>query len=1143
MNTAIKCSGVYDPEDPRDLFTLVKKRNPLPFVPRRATAPVANPHEFSNNMRQLAVCTVAWDMGGNPTYAEGFQVCDLFGSIRDLTQYHRVCPGRKSFSADFGVKYSGDVNKGDRVDVSKLDTWADVVTITDVYHLNPDIVSKAVRASKSGRCYVVTRRFKGYCGADEREGNMVWHRVFDKDSYAGEILAYPDAHNPPYPPHPDSEFLFNPIEGLTGSIVAISGPYYVLRFIASSTPQARVPTSDPDVMYGPRDALWVMENPLLAPLRMGYRAVRNNALVRYVAGDDPCFLFDTKAYYQGMTRFAGRPLTGANQTEIRTWVASEVESRDWAKQFRATPLSSRVDHVISLTCDELFRNVLECAPHLYDMRVANSENERLAREARAQNPPTKVRRVEYSTAAKVFVGVAAAAIAWRYRDSVAGAISRTSGSILQGARRELGRAVCGQVLPTLKDSVVGVLSGAALLAQSATGRSTPGALFREAPLLSAVSETLLFRIDPRMQLVIMGFEYLRYRETSPIHLLLAAVGPGTWTSMGIHLFWNLLTGGRAPTYGWDGHGRRFSFFGFNFLTAPVSKSFGKPVVKGPFSRSLPPSEVRLEPVTPTCPEWNDKVMGTVRVRCEDFDIVVKDRESLNKAYAACLRKSVVRSTHAAYSLLRFDQEVIPSSKTALTTLTAVFRRLLTRPNAIKGVHRDLRSGWSYVTQLERRLGLYRSQSDPRRAVREFVLHETNNVTRARLLEAFDEANRGLPKPLFSKGFVKNNECLGLPDKERLVVNVSPRDQILFVSANTLVCAYLKQLFRPFEAFVGGEVVYIFYCSGLTVGELEAVVNSLATLRNAILVAGDDSLVKLQGHYYCNDFSKFDGSRSPASVAATLERLRAMGLFESEIGAFREATNQRLVAASDGVRFDTRLDSVFPTGILLTTPINGMDNIACMLAAFSRVLVEGESHDEAFSWCGRELGFVLKVHRCSSLERVDFLKGLFTNVQGVYRYLPLPGMIFKLCKMNNDPVAVFGREAGVLSASFPHLTLQQWSYVCMARAISLAWKYVPREYPILGTFLSRCDFIAGEDVLSPNTSYTSCVVEDARYKIQYDRALLEKLDLDSVYDQMSARYGLEVEVLKELDALVASIDSFPWKLEHEAFEQILTVDYR
>jgi len=331
--------------------------------------------------------------------------------------------------------------------------------------------------------------------------------------------------------------------------------------------------------------------------------------------------------------------------------------------------------------------------------------------------------------------------------------------------------------------------------------------------------------------------------------------------------------------------------------------------------------------------WTDKCMGSVRVRGADYDEVVNDQETLSAAYDYCCTQSVSRRSHTAYSLLRFSHEVIPTTKTACTTLTAIVRRLITRPNAVLGKHRDLTHGWALVSQLEKVLNVYRRLDDPRRAVTQFVLFETNSVTRGRLLTAFEEANAGLPRQPYSKGFVKNNECLGLPDKERFVVNVSPRDQILFVGAYTLVNDQLKKEFRPRVLELGGEVVHVFYCSGLTVTELEGVVNFIAQVRNAILVAGDDSLVKLQGHYYCNDFSKFDGSRSPASIAATLERLRAMGLFESELTHFREATNQRLVATSDGVRFDTRLNSVFPTGILLTTVINGMDNIACMLAAF------------------------------------------------------------------------------------------------------------------------------------------------------------------------------------------------------------------
>jgi len=208
-----------------------------------------------------------------------------------------------------------------------------------------------------------------------------------------------------------------------------------------------------------------------------------------------------------------------------------------------------------------------------------------------------------------------------------------------------------------------------------------------------------------------------------------------------------------------------------------------------------------------------------------------------------------------------------------------------------------------------------------------------------------------------------------------------------------------------------------------------------------------------------------------------------------------------------------------------------------------VLACGLDHAEAFSWCGRELGFVLKVKLCSSLERTDFLKGMFVVHEGVYRYLPLPGMIFKLCKMNNDPLIVFSTQVKALHRAFPCVSERKWSLICMARAISLAWKYVPRSYPILGTFLARCDYLAMEETLPLDSSFTKCVVEDAQYKIQYDGAFLGVLDLDSVYDQLSTRYGLEGDVLRELDNLVASVQTFPWSLDHDAFERLLDVDYR
>lgn len=534
----------------------------------------------------------------------------------------------------------------------------------------------------------------------------------------------------------------------------------------------------------------------------------------------------------------------------------------------------------------------------------------------------------------------------------------------------------------------------------------------------------------------------------------------------------------------------------------------------------------LTPFNPPEPEWTDHTVGVVRVKFQDGTVVdVNGPATLAFAWAKCvaLEERVVKDKYTGVLMLSPSCTVFPVDKNACTTLHAIIGRQMTRPHVHKGAVVDF-PAWRKVETLIESTNLWPTEAELNYNVQEF-LQQTNNVTRARVLAGFEASQVDGYIPARQSLFVKNDETLAKP-RPRAIVSVDPVCQAPLAPVAQALKTVLKE-YCPRVWEVAGERVEIWYCSSMVAAELDAMFESIIASKYAIVVAGDDSMVVYNGNVYCNDFSKFDGSRSKSSVRAQLCVFRKLGIPLAQCEQQRKLTCYKYTATVEGVVFTGEVEHMFPTGIVTTTVSNGVDNMSAMAYGVSEGIANKLEPDEAFKLIGRDLGFVLKIRETPCLYQMDFLKGWWIPTTQGLRWINLPSMILKASKVGTTPLHIFRKATKDPDEAFRYLVY----------SISKCWKGIPREYPVFGAYLSVCDRL-GSHIDNPG-AYRAGIVENAEYKVW---TRVTDIVVSVVFDMIAKRYGVEVSDVMSLDSMIRGIDTLPCYIAHPVLDAMLRVDY-
>lgn len=235
----------------------------------------------------------------------------------------------------------------------------------------------------------------------------------------------------------------------------------------------------------------------------------------------------------------------------------------------------------------------------------------------------------------------------------------------------------------------------------------------------------------------------------------------------------------------------------------------------------------------------------------------------------------------------------------------------------------------------------------------------------------------------------------------------------------------------------------------------------------------------------------------------------------------DATNFLLKLKEGDAIFTVPVEWMFPSGIVFTTPINGLDNLMFNAYVFMRI-EDGLSVAEAYGDAGIVLGFKTKLEETPHHYQQSFLKKWpVPTMFGTTVWINLPSMILKACKTLNNPCTIF-KETDRSKALYK-----------LAGSIGASW-LIPNDYPIFGTFLERCRTLGTNCEVG---SIRSAIIEDSDYKmfVEYPDGMIDR---EEVFSMISKRYSVSVEEAKDLDAQVAAISAFPWSLEHHVLEALL-----
>jgi len=320
---------------------------------------------------------------------------------------------------------------------------------------------------------------------------------------------------------------------------------------------------------------------------------------------------------------------------------------------------------------------------------------------------------------------------------------------------------------------------------------------------------------------------------------------------------------------------------------------------------------------------------------------------------------------------------------------------------------------------------------------------------------------------------------------------------------------------------------VHFASGYVGRELNRVGEQLAAMEDVIAVSGDDSVVcransllrtSTMGFapYGEGDFSSFDQSQRASCIRAHgkwMTRLsipaHLVDLVLAICGMKYKAKGKRLLVEGDA-------GPELATGIDWTTVINSMSDLCFWFEVFARP-------SEAPVAIASSLGFELKFNQGWSVYSLTFLKGWWQqDACSSICWYPLPSQVLKLGKTLR-PLRLF--SAGKKNYTEGVATL--------AYAIAASMPGVPRDYPILGPFLSTLCRLGKE------TNRVVSASEDGWYKPQVSAVSVNRR---MAIEAICERYDLTEEDIVRVEGLIGRVRALPAFLSDPVFLALSARDY-
>lgn len=1093
---------------------------------RRCEPVQVNPHALSAASRRDAEMTVLLDAAGDEME---LSVLDLFGCRRVASLFGRY--GVRYTSADYGVRYFRDEDKGVRVSMAELNGEFDVSLLEDVYHITPGMLDDCLARSRRGVVYLIARAFRGSMGADlwpKTKTEMTWYRDDD-----GNIVAYPDLVNPAYPPHPDVNALIdNQVDGLESVLVRQCGPYSVCKIRRSDRLVPTIPE--------PRAAF----TKALVP--QGSLTTFGQWLRDWKLWDLPKTSRVVHAPTVSSHSRSWQALHGTNVTSLVRKVEDAIRTDRAGHHLLTNPHTTPL---VETVITDTFLAVVDQMQVTYGLPVAMRERgaaqEQRYVAARGHKAPPLKEPTFLKAMAKIVASIVGTWLVGRSSLRVV-LLSLQSATAWFRDLCTLVRAAGPKTMRVLMQLWTGATR--ALWELLAVDYAlTPACLVKAWPIFSYVMEEVLIWVcGPMAAGVIALAEFVRDRRVTSatfFNMTRCVVGLSVKSTIQrqvllamIHAAYNAVSlarpGPQPPSVSADVEAVAYA------AEEGEPPSDGETVV-----RSIPLADAVAPYLRVDCPEVDfDRYVDPVTVECKTDGRVVRivDKASLARAWRLAETPPNELAAVGTYHLISFAPatRVAAVPRTAQALISAVVTRIAMRPNVQRNDKHELELKdyplWIPHTQELIRNGLY-CNDDFELDVPSF-LESTTKLVRNRVIEGFEREQVFSDLPKHVKVFAKSDETLYAAKvgvKPRAISSVDPVHQAHLCGAQAALKKMFMGHFNPRIYVVQTSdgrrhTISIYYSSGRTAEEIAFFFYQAQDRQYALFVSGDDTIFKTPSGWYANDMSQFDTCRSASLFDSRALVWQALGVPWDVIAYERRMSNFSYCGERGTTKVRGDASELFPTGIVLTTVNNNDDNMRANLYAFHR-MVEGIPDAEAFARVKTDLGFTVKVNP-RSIHAVDFLKCLFLQDQmGHYVMLNLPSQIVKAAKSTVDPLHVFRKVT-----KDPETAWKLWAGV-----VSMTWANIPRSYPVFGAFLSVCDSF-GSALPNPG-AYANVVVEGLEYKT-LGFCPGDSLDMEYTIVALCDRYSITPDELLGCDAMIRGIKALPVYLAHPVLERMMRVDY-
>jgi hypothetical protein len=322
----------------------------------------------------------------------------------------------------------------------------------------------------------------------------------------------------------------------------------------------------------------------------------------------------------------------------------------------------------------------------------------------------------------------------------------------------------------------------------------------------------------------------------------------------------------------------------------------------------------------------------------------------------------------------------------------------------------------------------------------------------------------------------------------------------------------------------------FYAGGMTSLDLSKA--RQVKCHVVIFIMGDDSHVydDILKKILEGDFSMYDQSQTIITLFWGRFRIYVQKFFKlpDYVWELVFACIGRYMASVKDFTVKGFLDWLQGTGISDTSSWNSVTTlVAWLFVVYCIRTVTAEKFDLAgfvsFHMARLGLNIKLKEFELRDLSKSTFLKGWWVPAERGDVWIPLPSQLLKLGKTLEEPGKIYKCE------SFKGV-------YCHAYSVARSLQHVPRDYPLLGSFLSVYDRLGTftDKVYVDSNPYKTAVVDTTR--------VFGPICRTEIVELMCDRYSTTPGEIEEVEEMFDSVSHLPMFVSHPLFLRLRDVDY-